>query len=284
MPEAIFRPSPSAFPGFIYGTAWKEDKTQGLVEKALRSGFAAIDTANQRKHYFEEAVGQGINAAIEDGVISRNKLFLQTKYTFQRGQDQRLPYDPDAPIEIQVLQSFESSLEHLQTDYIDSYILHGPSSRSGLTDADWAAWRGLEEIYASKRVRFLGISNVSLVQLETLCGKAQTKPQFVQNRCYASKYWDKGIRAFCSENNIVYQGFSLLTANRQYLRHPKILEIGKSHGMSISQTFFRFAIDAGMIPLTGTSNAEHMDHDLLAFNFKLSQDDIDAIENIANNA
>lgn len=270
-----------ALPEFIYGTAWKEDKTQGLVEQALQSGFLAIDTANQRKHYFEEAVGLGIKAAIDAGVVSRKSLFVQSKFTFQRGQDHRLPYDPDAPLQEQVAQSFESSLRHLKTDYLDSLVLHGPSTRTGLTDKDWAAWRGLEEIHNSNRVRNLGISNVSLEQLKTLCDKAKIRPRFVQNRCYANKAWDRDVRLFCLENGIVYQGFSLLTANRKYLRHPTILEIGKAHRRSISQTIFRFAMDVGMIPLTGTTNVEHMRHDLLAFDFKLSKDDVVAIENMA---
>src|SRR5262245_45590203 len=114
-------------PPFLYGTAWKEEATQKLVETALQQGFRGIDTANQRRHYYEAAVGQGIAAAIANGVVTRDQLFLQTKFTFQRGQDHRLPYDPKAPIATQVEQSFASSLEHLGTDRIDSFVLHGPT-------------------------------------------------------------------------------------------------------------------------------------------------------------
>ena len=114
---------------FLYGTAWKEDETQRLTELAIRNGFRGIDTANQRRHYHEAAVGAGIGAVIASGLVTRDELFLQTKYTFQRGQDHRLPYDPNAPIATQVEQSFTSSLEHLDTDWIDSYLLHGPTLR-----------------------------------------------------------------------------------------------------------------------------------------------------------
>src|SRR2546430_17352130 len=89
-------------PRFLYGTAWKEDETQRLTELALRQGFRGIDTANQRRHYFEAAVGQAIAASIAAGVLNRDELFLQTKFTFQRGQDHRLPYDPKAPASTQV--------------------------------------------------------------------------------------------------------------------------------------------------------------------------------------
>ena len=99
-----------AAPRFLYGTAWKEDETERLVELALRQGFRGIDTANQRRHYHEAAVGRGVAAAIAAGVLTRAELFLQTKFTFRDGQDHRLPYDPAAPIAVQVEQSFASSL------------------------------------------------------------------------------------------------------------------------------------------------------------------------------
>src|SRR5579872_7314444 len=121
-------------PHFLYGTAWKEDRTAALTELALRAGFRAIDTANQRRHYFEAAVGEGMAAAFSAGVTTREELFLQTKFTYQRGQDHRLPYDPQAPLSTQVAQSLASSLEHLGTDYVDSYVLHGPSSGDDWTD------------------------------------------------------------------------------------------------------------------------------------------------------
>src|SRR5579871_4220668 len=117
-------------PRFLYGTAWKEDNTQRLTELALRQGFRGIDTANQRRHYYEEAVGRGIAAAIANGLVTRDDLFLQTKFTFRGGQDHRLPYDPNAAIPIQVEQSFASSLNHLGTTTVDSYVLHGPTQRA----------------------------------------------------------------------------------------------------------------------------------------------------------
>src|SRR5438477_2236556 len=123
-------------PRFLYGTAWKEDETRRLTELALRQGFRGIDTANQRRHYHEAAVGQAVAAAVASGLVAREDLFLQTKFTFRRGQDDRLPYDPKAPIPAQVEQSFASSLAHLGTARIDAYLLHGPTQRAGLAPAD----------------------------------------------------------------------------------------------------------------------------------------------------
>jgi diketogulonate reductase-like aldo/keto reductase len=101
-------------PRFLYGTAWKEEHTQGLTELAFRQGFRGIDTANQRRHYHEAALGQAIAVSNQSGLVERKDLFLQTKFTFRQGHDDRLPYDPDAPIALQVKQSFSSSQEHLK--------------------------------------------------------------------------------------------------------------------------------------------------------------------------
>src|SRR5262245_43932609 len=99
-------------PSFIYGTAWKKHATTGLVQAALTAGFKAIDTANQPKHYDEPSVGNALKALAAVG-ISRESLFIQTKFTPINGQDHRVPYNPETPIESQVRESFESSLRNL---------------------------------------------------------------------------------------------------------------------------------------------------------------------------
>jgi diketogulonate reductase-like aldo/keto reductase len=268
-------------PRFLYGTAWKEDETARLTELALRQGFRGIDTANQRKHYHEAAVGQGIAAVLKEKLARRDELFLQTKFTFQDGQDHRLPYDPNAPVAKQVEQSFASSLEHLGADAIDSYVLHGPSTRAGLTALDWEAWRAMEAIHAGGRARLLGVSNVTLDQLRELCRGAKVRPRFVQNRCYAVRGWDRSVREFCTANGIVYQGFSLLTGNRDVVAHPEVARVALRHARTPAQIIFRFALDVGMLPLTGTTDAGHMRADLDVFSFKLEPREVALIERIA---
>jgi diketogulonate reductase-like aldo/keto reductase len=281
MPDRTVLIEGVAVPRFLYGTAWKEDQTQRLTELALRHGFRGIDTANQRRHYDEAAVGQAIAAAVASGLVLREELFVQTKFTFRGGQDDRLPYDPRAPIATQVEQSFASSLAHLGTAVIDSYLLHGPSQRAGLAAADWQAWRAMEAIHDGGRARLLGISNVSLEQLDRLCQQARVRPRFVQNRCYAAAAWDRRVRDFCAANGLVYQGFSLLTANRDALAHPALVRIAQRHGRTVSQVVFRFALDVGMLPLTGTTDAAHMRADLEVFAFRLEPDEIERIEGLA---
>ncbi|MDO8494746.1 MAG: aldo/keto reductase, partial [Deltaproteobacteria bacterium] len=96
-------------PSLIYGTAWKENATTELVQTAVTAGFRAIDTANQPKHYQEALVGSALVTLAKQG-ITREQLFLQTKFTPADGQDHRIPYDPTTALKDQVWQSFNSSL------------------------------------------------------------------------------------------------------------------------------------------------------------------------------
>jgi len=267
-------------PAFIYGTAWKEDRTEELTRLALEAGFGGIDTANQRKHYVEAAVGRAVASFIDSGRCAREDLFLQTKFTSLGGQDQRLPYDGAAPVEKQVAQSMRSSLEHLQTTYLDAYILHGPSSSPGINAQDWAAWRAMEALHDDGLARALGISSVSLEQLKVLHNGSRVKPTFVQNRCFAISGWDREVRAFCAANGIVYQGFSLLTANPAALRSRAVAHVAQRAAKSAAQVVFRFAMTVGMIPLTGTSSANHMREDLACPDFELERDEVRAIESV----
>jgi diketogulonate reductase-like aldo/keto reductase len=266
---------------WFYGTAWKEEETAGLTRRAIAAGFRAIDTANQRRHYFEAAVGEAIAGAIATGLVRRDELFVQTKFTHRDGQDDRLPYEASAPVAAQVEQSFASSLGHLGIDHIDSVLLHGPQARSGLGDEDWEAWRALERLARAGQAGVIGISNVNLAQLEALCAGASVKPAFVQNRCYASRGWDRAVRRYCATHGIGYQAFSLLTANRPVLEHANVRAIASRAKRTAAQVVFRFAIQAGMIALTGTRSAEHMAEDLAIGGFELTQQDVRAIEQIA---
>ncbi len=269
-----------AVPSFLYGTAWKEERTAALTELAIRTGFRGIDTANQRRHYFESAVGEGLAAAYREGVVTRSDLFLQTKFTYQRGQDHRLPYDPAAPLAVQVRQSLTSSLEHLGTSYVDSFVLHGPSSAQW-TVADAEVWAAMRQERDAGRTRLLGVSNVSVQHLEQIKASKDELPAFVQNRCFARFGWDREVRAFCKEHSIVYQGFSLLTANPEVLGHPPFANLARSLNATPQQVVFSFARTIGILPLTGTSSSEHMRQDLAALDLTLPASVLDAIESMA---
>jgi diketogulonate reductase-like aldo/keto reductase len=264
-------------PLIMYGTAWKEDRTQALALEAIAAGFRAFDTANQRKHYFEEGVGAAVRVAIASGVVKREELFLQTKFTYQRGQDHRLPYNPDCDLTTQVRQSIASSLEHLGVTRIDSYILHGPSQLSGLSQADWETWRAMEDAADEGLVGLLGISNVAVDQLEALLCGARIRPTFVQKRCLVRASWDREMYTLCHKENIAYQAFALLSGNRQALLKPCVTEIAHHHNKTVPQVIYRFAFELGMVPLTGTTDVSHMREALDIFDFTLTHDEIETL-------
>ncbi len=272
---------PARVPDFLYGTAWKEERTPALTELALRAGFRGIDTANQRRHYFEAGVGEALAAAYRAGLVTRADLFLQTKFTYEGGQDHRLPYDPAASLSTQVAQSMASSLEHLGTDHVDSYVLHGPASGYGWTQHDAEVWAAMLKERDGGRTRLLGVSNVSLRHLDQMLASGAEAPAFVQNRCFARAGWDRDIRAFCGEHSIVYQGFSLLTANIEVVRSRLVGEIAARLRATPAQIVFRFALVVGMLPLTGTTDPAHMRQDLASRDLSLSADDVSAIERLA---
>ena len=252
-----------------------------LTELAIRAGFRGIDTANQRRHYFEAGVGEGLAAAYRDGSVTRADLFLQTKFTYERGQDHRLPYDASASLADQVAQSLASSLEHLGTDHVDSFVLHGPSSGYDWAEADAAVWEAMRKERDGGRTRLVGVSNVSLRHLEQMDGAHAELPAFVQNRCFADLGWDREVRSFCKERNITYQGFSLLTANQEVLQHPALISFAQRLNATAPQVVFSFARAVGILPLTGTSDPDHMKQDLASTSVKLPPEVILAIESMA---
>ncbi|HEX4049704.1 MAG TPA: aldo/keto reductase [Steroidobacteraceae bacterium] len=262
----------------LYGTAWKKNETEQLVALALQEGFRGVDTACQPRHYDEVGVGAGIAAALGQN-LRRADVYVQTKFTAVSGQDPaRIPYDPSAPISEQVVQSFGASLRNLRTDYLDGLILHSPFANSEHT---LQAWRAMESLVESGSVRQLGISNCyQLHQLRELCRAARIRPAVLQNRFYADTGYDVKLRAYCADEGIVYQSFWTLSANPQILQDPAIKSAALRHRREPPQILFRYLIESGVVPLTGTRSPRHMREDLTVFEFGLTEDerrDIDAL-------
>jgi len=263
-------------PGIVYGTAWKAAHTERLVRLAIREGFRGIDTACQPKHYNEAGVGTALEACFAGG-LRREQIYLQTKFTPLSGQDpKRIPYDPAAPLEEQVAQSFRVSLQNLNTAYLDCLMLHSPLPTIQQT---LRAWRAIEAIVESGGARQAGISNCyGLAELQQLTREASVKPAVLQNRFYADTGYDRELRAFCKRQHIVYQSFWTLTANPQLLAHSAIAGPARFHGKTAAQVLFRYLTQAGAVPLTGTRSEAHMREDLSIFDFELSTRERTAID------
>ena len=262
-------------PRIIYGTAWKKAGTERLVRLAIQNGFRGIDTACQPKHYDEAGVGAGIAASLKQGLV-RADLYVQTKFTSLSGQDpDRIPYDPMAPLPRQVAQSVAVSLRNLQTNYLDCVLLHSPMPTRTQTEA---VWRALESLVDAGVVRQLGISNCySPDDLQSLNEAARIKPAILQNRFYADTHYDRGIRAYCDQHQIIYQSFWTLSANPQLLAHRTMTRLASAHNRTAAQILFRYLAQIGVVPLSGTKSEAHMREDLEIFDFELSDAEQGAI-------
>lgn len=268
----------STVPAFLYGTAWKETVTEQCVNSALESGFRGIDSANQRKFYDEQSVGSALANCYNTKVVSREDLFLQSKFTHARDQDGHLPYEENAELGLQMKQSFESSLQNLNTDYLDSYLLHNLSEDRELSESDVESWKAMEVLFKQGRIKFLGVCNVGIAKLQELHRIASVKPSFVQNKCYARQGWDRDVRMFCTKNNMRYQSFSLLSANTDIFKQGRFQEIVKRYECTEAQLVFRFALQSGMMPITGTRSTIHMKEDLDTYDLRLTSHDMHLIE------
>ena len=226
-------------------------------------------------------MGHGLQKIYQQGILSREQLFLQSKFTYQGGQDDRLPYDPSASLTEQVFQSFQSTLEHLETDYLDAYLMHGPSNREGTSEEDLEVWMAMEKLYREGRIKLLGVANFSALQLEGLTHHAAIRPRIVQNRCFASMGWDQEVRDTCQRHDIVYQGFSLLTANQVILTHPQFQAIVSRTGLTPAQVIFQAAHKMDMFTLTGTSKSDHMNQDLHCDKVALTDEEVNTIEHLS---
>jgi len=266
-------------PRIIYGTAWKQEKTSTLVETAIRTGFRGIDTACQPKHYHEAGVGEGIAACIHAGIVTRENLYLQTKFTPLDGHDpQKIPYDPDAGLSEQVAQSVRCSLKNLQTSYLDCLLLHSPlANRQQLLEV----WQAMEKAFDDGLAKHLGISNCyDLSTLAFLFDAAAVKPAVLQNRFYADTDYDRSLRDFCRQQGILYQSFWTLTANPGVLADRVLKSLAAKYGRSSAQVFFRFLTQIGIISLTGTTSEQHMREDLAIFDFELTTEECDSIDRL----
>ncbi|KAK8086997.1 NADP-dependent oxidoreductase domain-containing protein [Apiospora phragmitis] len=258
-------------PRLIYGTAWKKDATADLVYQALKCGFRGIDTAAQPRHYQERLVGDGVRRAVAEGIVTREELYLQTKFTSVHGQDpDDLPYDPAAPLQEQVKASVASSLRNLcipsaaslsqqtgddhtynnaalSSTYLDCVVLHSPLPTLEETVAVWQAL----EAYVPDRIRHLGIANASPGIVEHLLlppEEAQGTPE-----------WAVGVRPSVAQNR-----FHRETGHDLVKKSAVVSDlVARVPGVSRETAFYALVLGLrGTSVLDGTTSEEHMRADL----------------------
>ena len=268
---------PVLVPDFLYGTAWKEERTAALVELALRVGFRGIDTANQRRHYLEAGVARA-SPPPNGGLVTREDLFLQTKFTYEAGQDHRLPYDPRPPSDSG--RAVDGEFARASRNRLRGQLR---SARARLRlragrDADAEVWGAMRR---SATPAAPGCSASAMSPCDTseqMAAAHADPPTFVQNRCFAHRGWDRDVRGSAGAQHRLS---GVLAAHRQSGRAapPARRRHRRAPGVTPAQVVFRFALAVGMLPLTGTSDPAHMTQDLASHELTLSADDVRAPSN-----
>ncbi len=140
------------------------------------------------------------------------------------------------------------------------------------------AWKAMESIQEAKGALQLGISNCyDLDFLKQLCKDVSIKPAVVQNRFYQETNYDKELRAWCAQNDIIYQSFWTITANPHILSSDTVEGIAQTHSRTPAQVLFRYLNQSGVTPLTGTTSKTHMRQDLSILDFELSPLELEKI-------
>ena len=237
------------------GTWQVKDPEEGIlaVKSAIQSGYKAIDTAVVYQN--EAAVGEGI----KQSGVDREELFITTKvYNDCQGYEE-------------THQSFKESLERLQLDYVDLYLIHWP-----ITEKYHESWRAMEEIYESGKAKAIGISNFHPQHIEDLMTTAKIKPMINQIELHPNLN-QKELVTYCQEKNIAITAYSPL-GHGNLLDNPIIEEIGKAHNKSVAQVILRWDIQNGITAVPKSVNPERIATNIDVFDFELTTEEMAKID------
>lgn len=239
----------SDYPEIIYGTAFQGNMTQQYVELAIKAGYRAFDTAGQPRSYNEKGVGDALVNMYSKRIISREEIFLQSKFTPSQYQfPADAPYGKKIPFPDKVFQSVENSLSLLQTSYLDLYLLHYPATN--LVDT-MLYWKAMEELVDKGIVKQIGLGNAPHIgYVRYMYANARIKPTVIQNRYYDINQFDDAIIQFCHENKMKYESIWTISANRHVIDGDAVTAIATKYKKTPEQVFYHFIEVLGIIPLT----------------------------------
>lgn len=246
----------AAIPKVGLGTWNIDSKTlSGLVPEAIKIGYRHFDTA--RKYSNEEGLGEGIKKS----GIPREKIFVTSKLwrsDFLRAGE-----------------ALNASLERLQLEYLDLYLLHWPFFF-------WTrAWASLENIYHSGKARNIGVSNFNIRELEIMRKRYKIKP-FVNQIEISPFYYRKDLIYYCRENNILVEAYSPLTRGYR-LNDQKIQKIADKYCRTVPQIMLAWCLQHNFIVLPKTTNLEHLKDNLDTQNIKLLENDMEYLDSLNEN-
>ncbi|MDR4432982.1 glyoxal/methylglyoxal reductase [Bacillus tequilensis] len=223
------------------------------VKAAIKNGYRSIDTAAVYQN--EEGVGIGIK---ESGV-AREELFITSKV-----------WNEDQGYET-TLAAFEKSLERLQLDYLDLYLIHWPGK-----DKYKDTWRALEKLYKDGKIRAIGVSNFQVHHLEELLKDAEIKPMVNQVE-FHPRLTQKEVRDYCKANGIQMEAWSPLMQG-QLLDNEVIAQIAEKYNKSVAQVILRWDLQHEVITIPKSIKEHRIIENADIFDFELSQEDMDKID------
>ena len=243
------------------------DDTYNAVKWALAAGYRHIDTA--LSYHNEKSVGK----AIKESGIPRSEIFVTTK---EPAEDKS--YD-------EALSDFDQSLENLELDYVDLYLIHAPwlwgLAGKSYHKQNLEVWRAFSEIYQSGRVKAIGVSNFDIRDLENLIDNSKIKPMVNQIQYYVG-FTEPKIAKFCRENNILIEAYSPL-ATGDLLMNPTIKKLASKYNVTPAQLALEFVLENNVLPLPRSANKNHIIENL-KLNFKIEQKDLEILRKLPDTA
>lgn len=236
------------------------DDLADAVKTAIAKGYRSIDTAQVYRN--EESVGRGIRAAIDEGLVAREELFVTSKVW-----NDGLSYE-------ETLAAYASSLEKLGLDYLDLYLIHWP----GLDTNYIEAYKALEKIYQDGRVRSIGVSNFHVHHLEHLLKETTVIPVINQIEFHPHLTQEE-VRNYCKEHRIQVEAWSPLM-NGSLLEEALIQQLASKYNKTPAQIVLRYDVQHGVVTIPKTMTPSRMTENLDVFDFALADEEMAQLDSM----